>query len=114
LNRGTFENTAKQFQARAAKKDEKAHVLSSFSQSMYRNPGTVRAEVQKYQPFHFQTIFEQYTSSTSPDCQVDISHVEDIVKGVMGSDTPQWILSKFRRLAGDVSQFRLISWDQFR
>jgi hypothetical protein len=113
LSRGTFENTAKQFQARAAKKygEEKPNVLSSFSQTMYRDPGAIRAEVQKYQPFHFQTTFELYAT---PDCQVDLSHVEDIVKGVMGTDTPQWIISKFRRLAGDVAQFRLISWDQFR
>jgi hypothetical protein len=78
---------------------------------MYRNPVSVRDEVHRFQPFQFQSTFDLYAS---PDGQVDISHIEDIVKGVMGSDTPQWIISKFRRLSGDVAQFRLVSWDQFR
>jgi hypothetical protein len=78
---------------------------------MYRNPVFVRDEVHHFQPYQFQCTFDLYAS---PDGQVDIAHIEDIVKGVMGSDTPQWIISKFRRLAGDVAQFRLVSWAQFR
>lgn len=78
---------------------------------MYRSPGSIRQEVHQYEPHHFQSTFEVYAT---PNGQVDISHIEDIVKGVMGIETPQWILSKFRRLAGDVAQFRLVSWDQFR
>lgn len=94
-------------------KDDSSHtnVLDSFSKSLYHNPEVIRQEIKKYHTDDFISTFELYST---PDSQVDISQIEDIVKGVMGSDTPQWILSKFRRLAGDVAQFRKVSWDQFK
>lgn len=113
-SRANFQNTAaKLIQERGKdhEHDTRTNVSGSFSRSLYRNPLDMGNEVRKYHADDFLPTFELFTT---PDCQVDISHIEDIVKSVMGSDTPQWILDKFRHLGGEVAQFRLVSWDQFK
>lgn len=113
-SRANFENSAQlmiQSRLKTPQITTKTNVTDSFSRSLYHNSTGMKCEVSLYHPNDFLSSFELFASSNH---QVDLSHIEDVVKSVMGSHTPQWILNKFRKLSGDVAQFRLVSWEQFK
>lgn len=116
MYRGSFENSAAKIirtRADIAQRQGKGtkDVKDSFTKSMYRNPLEIKDEVFKHAPDDFLDAFEMYAN---PNGNVDISATEDIVKAVMGREVPQWILSKFDKLAREVAVYREVSWPQFR
>eukprot|EP00602_Paraphysomonas_sp_CaronLab_P007479 CAMPEP_0185017700 /NCGR_PEP_ID=MMETSP1103-20130426/615_1 /TAXON_ID=36769 /ORGANISM="Paraphysomonas bandaiensis, Strain Caron Lab Isolate" /LENGTH=315 /DNA_ID=CAMNT_0027547237 /DNA_START=159 /DNA_END=1106 /DNA_ORIENTATION=+ len=111
-NRSKFENAAaKLIKTRASMSDKKpADVLDSFTKSMYRNPLDVKRGLSECTPEDFHEAFEYFAS----DGCILIHDVEDIVKGTLGKDVPQWILSKFDVLSRKAAHFKRVNWDQFR